>query len=137
VGTGLPTTAGQTITNLSGLSASTGSPYSFFFADLDGTLGIDTLYVADDGVGVTKYALVSGVWTATGTVGAAADAYRGLTGVVSGSTVTLFSTRKGGSELVSIVDSSGYDVTVTATPTLLAAAAANTAFRGVAIAPHQ
>ncbi len=48
VGTGLPTASGQTITNRPGFLAS-GSPYAFFFADLDGTPGLDTLYVADDG----------------------------------------------------------------------------------------
>ena len=142
VGAGLPTMAGQTITNLNGLSASAGSPYAFFFADLDGTPGLDTLYVADDGVGITKYSLVAGAWTANATVGAAADTYRGLTGVVSGGVVTLFATRKGGSaaagggELVSVVDASGYDAAFSTTPTLLATAGANTAFRGVALAPH-
>lgn len=147
VGTGLPTTSGQTITNLAGIPT-TGSPYSYFFADLDSSVaGVDTLYVADDtntaGVGgVRKYSLVSGTWTANGVVGAQADAYRGLTGSVSGGTVTLFSTRKGGSaaagggELVSIVDSTGYNATITAAPTLVATAESNTAFRGVEMAPE-
>jgi hypothetical protein len=34
-GTGIPTTAGQTTTNLPGFPTSGGSPYGFFFADLD------------------------------------------------------------------------------------------------------
>src|SRR4051812_19682468 len=34
VGTGFPTTAGQVIVNLPGISPSTGSPYAFYFADL-------------------------------------------------------------------------------------------------------
>jgi hypothetical protein len=52
VGTGLPTTSGQVITNLPGLPTSTGSPYAFFFADLDpNTAGLDTLYVAEDTAG--------------------------------------------------------------------------------------
>src|SRR5262249_37482317 len=126
VGSGLPTTSGQTITNLPGFPT-TGSPYGFFFADLDSTPGLDTLYVADDPTsgspgGITKYSLVSGNWISNGTVGAAEDAYRGLTGSVSGSSVVLFATRKGGSgatgggELVSLVDSSGYNGTFTAEP---------------------
>jgi hypothetical protein len=135
VGTGLPTTAGQIITNLPGLSPSTGSPYAFFFADLDGTPGVDTLYLTDDGVGVTKYSLVGGSWTASGTVGAASDTYRGITGVASGATVSLWAVRKAG-ELVSIVDASGFNGALTATPTLLATAGTNTVFRGVALAPH-
>ena len=143
VGAGLPTTAGQAITNLPGFPTS-GSPYSFFMADLDGVAGMDTLYVADDtstvGVGgITKYALTGGTWVSKGTVGTASDAYRGLTGAVSGNSVTLFATRKGGSgatgggELVTIADSSGYNATFSGTPTLLATAASNEAFRGVAL----
>jgi hypothetical protein len=143
VGTGVPTVAGQTIVNLPGIPAATGSPYGFFFADLDaGTAGLDTLYVADDSLGLTKYSLIAGVWTSNGTVGAASDAYRGLTGLVSGQSVGLFATRKGGSgatgggELVSIVDSSGFNAAFSATPSLLATSGANTAFRGVALAPR-
>ena len=77
--------------------------------------GADTLYVADESFGVAKYSLVAGSWVANGTVGAGADAYRGITGTTSGTTVTLFATRKGGStatgggELVAIVDASGYN----------------------------
>jgi predicted extracellular nuclease len=145
VGSGLPTTTGQIINNLPGFPTG-GSPYGFFFADLDGTPGVDTLYVADDtntaGVGgLSKFSLVSGSWVSNGIVGLQGDAYRGLTGVISGNTVTLYATRKGGSgatgggELVSIVDSSGYKGAFAGTPTLLATAAGSTAFRGVALAP--
>jgi hypothetical protein len=141
VGAGAPTTAGQTIVNLPGFPTS-GSPYGFFFADLSSSVaGLDTLYVADDGVGVTKYSLSGGTWAASGTIGTAADAYRGLTGVVGGGSVRLYATRKGGSaaagggELVAVVDSSGYAGTLSAAPALLATAAANVAFRGVALAP--
>ncbi|MFN0095682.1 MAG: Ig-like domain-containing protein [Dehalococcoidia bacterium] len=138
----LPTAAGQTITNLPGFITS-GSPFSFFLADLDaGVSGVDTLYVADDGaLALTKYSLVGGNWTANGTVGVDADDYRGLTATVSGVTVTLFATRKGGSgatgggELVKLTDASGYNGAFSGTPTLLATAATNTAFRGVALAP--
>src|SRR5262249_1580816 len=61
---------------------------------------------------------------------------------VSGTTVTLFAVRKGGSsatgggELVKLVDSSGYNGAFSGTPTLLATAGTNTAFRGVALAPE-
>jgi hypothetical protein len=124
-----------------------GSPYGFFFADLDGISGVDTLYVADDtttGIpgGIAKYSLVAGAWISNGAAGVAADSYRGLTGKVSGSTVTLFATRKGGSgasgggELVTLVDSTGYNGGLIGSPFLLVTAAANTAFRGVALAPE-
>jgi len=143
VGVGLPTTSGQTITNLPGLPTSTGSPYGFFLADLDAnTPGLDVAYVADDGVGLIKYSLVGGTWTSNGAIGTAADAYRGLTGVAAGSTVALFATRKGGStatgggELVQLVDASGFNGALAGSPGLLASAANNTAFRGVALAPQ-
>ena len=141
VGTGLPTTSGQTITNLPGF-ATTGSPYSFFLTHLNGTgTDLDTLYVADDGVGITKYSLANSTWVSNGTVGAGADTYRGLTGVVNGSTVNLFATGAGGTnaagggKLVSITDSSGYNAAFTATATTLATAANQTAFRGVVYVP--
>lgn len=143
VGSGLPTTSGQTITNVPGFPT-TNSPYGFFFADLDaGVAGVDVLYMAsDDAAALTKFSLVGGNWVSNGTIGVAADAYRGLTATVSGTTVTLYATRKGGSgatgggELVSLVDASGYNGAFSGTPTLLATAAANTAFRGVALAPE-
>ncbi|HKB03845.1 MAG TPA: Ig-like domain-containing protein [Gemmataceae bacterium] len=135
VGTGLPTTSGQSITNLPGFET-TGSPYGFFFADLDaGVVGVDTLYVAnDDAFGLRKYSLVNGNWTLNGSVGVDTDDYRGLAATVSGTTVTLVATRKG-SELVSLVDSSGYNGAFSGTPTPLASAGTNKAFRGVAMAP--
>src|SRR5262249_33659491 len=145
VGTGLPTTAGQTITNLPGFPTS-GSPYAFYFADLSGRVsGVDTLYVADDGAGLQKYSLVSGNWTLNNTIGTASDAYRGVTGFTIGSTVYLYATRKGagtnagGGELVALTDTSGYNANNNGSPTLLASAVTgqvnNTAFRGVAFVP--
>jgi hypothetical protein len=135
VGTGLPTTAGQAIVNIPGFPL-TGSPYGFFFADLDpATPGLDVLYVADDSLGLTKYSLVGGTWTANGTVGTATDAYRGLTGVVSGTAVALYATR-GGSQLVALADSSGYNGAFAGTPSVLATVVTNAAFRGVALAPQ-
>ncbi|HVY41382.1 MAG TPA: DUF3616 domain-containing protein, partial [Polyangia bacterium] len=147
VGSGLPTTAGQTIANLPNFPTS-GSPYAFFLADLDGAAGVDTLYVADDTTatgGLQKYSLVGGNWTSNGLVGSGTDAYRGVTGVVSGTTVTLFAVRGGGTaaagggQLVTLVDASGFNGAFAGTPTVLAAAITgtsfNTAFRGVALAP--
>lgn len=141
VGTGTPTTTGQTITGLPGISA-TASFNAFFFADIDtGVSGLDTLFVADEAAGLSKFSFDGTIWTARGVVGVSADAYRGLTGTVSGSSVTLFATRKGGSgltgggELVTLTDASGSTGNLTGTPTLLATAATNTAFRGIALTP--
>lgn len=141
VGVGLPTTPGQNSTSVINTNQAS-SLYSYFFADLDvGVAGLDTLYVADDARGILKFSLVSGNWVVNCTNGLAADSYRGLTATVSDNTVTLYATRKGGAgangggELVSLVDSSGYNTAFTGTPTLLATAAIRTAFRGVALAP--
>lgn len=139
VSTGTPTTSGQTITNLPGFPT-TGSPYSFFLADLTPSVaGVDTLYVADDTANqIQKYALVGTNWSVKGTV--AATSVRGLTGSVSGTTVTLYGTTggssaTGGGSLYKLTDTSGYNESITGTISTIATAAANTAFRGVAFAP--
>lgn len=137
VGTGTPTTAGQTITNLPGYPTATTSPYGFFFADLNaGVPGVDTVYVADDNAtssgGIQKYSLVAGSWVANGSISSTAG-LRGLTGVVSGSNVTLYATSPG--NLLTLTDTTGYNTNITGTLTSIATAPANTAFRGVAFAP--
>ncbi len=139
----LPTSS-ETLTRLPGLSDTTDpSTYGFFMADLSPAVtGVDTLYIADDSTGVfTKFCLDSGSWVSKGSIGVDADDYRGLTGVVSGDSVTLYATIKGGSagsgggQLVSLMDASGYDGAFSDTPTTLATAANYEAFRGVALAP--
>lgn len=142
VGAGLPTTSGQVITNLPGFPTA-GGPYAYFLCDLDaGAPGFDTMYVVDDVAGIQKWSFVAGAWTASGVVGTDPDDYRGLTARVDGGTVKIFAIRKGGStaagggELVSLDDTSGYNAALTGTPTLLATAAVNTVFRGVALAPE-
>lgn len=141
VGTGTPTAAGQTITNLPGFPVA-GSPYAYLFVDLDaGVAGVDTLYVAEDTASagqIQKWSLVGGNWTATGTVAAAG--VRGLTGFASGGTVQLFATTgagaaAGGGSLYAFTDPTGYNGTASGTASVIASAAANTAFRGVALTP--
>lgn len=142
LGNGTPTTAGQTFTQLSGVPTS-GSPNSFFFADINASVpGDDVLYIADDGANaLRKYSLVGGTWVLNGTIGGDADDYRGLTGSVSGTIVSLYATRKGGTtgtgggEFVSFDDTTGYNGTFSGSPTLRAIAANNTAFRGIAMSP--
>lgn len=141
VGTGTPTTSGQTISNLPGFPTA-GSPNGYFFADLSPSVaGVDTLYVAEDTTGggqIQKYSLVSGNWTANGTI--TASAVRGLTGIQNGGNVTLYGTTggsgaTGGGSLYSFTDTTGYNATVSGTVSTIATAATNTAFRGVALAP--
>ena len=132
VGTGTPTTTGQTLNNLAGLdSTSLTGPDAFFFTDLDASVaGIDTVYIADEGANqIKKFSLVAGTWTPNGTISSAN--VRGLTGTVTGSNVTIYVTSNG-STLSTLTDTTGYNATIAATLTTLVTASTNTAIRGVA-----
>ena len=138
VGTGTPVTDGQTTTPLPGFVDDGNKPEGFFFADLDGSPGLDTLYIADEVAGLQKWSLVSGQWGLTDTI-APADVLYGVTGVVNGPTVVLYvtgssSTNNAGT-LYTLADNGGYNAVIDGTLTTLATAAANEAFRGVALAP--
>jgi Bacterial Ig-like domain (group 3)/Divergent InlB B-repeat domain len=136
VGTGAPTTTAQTIAQLPGIPI-TNLFNQFFFAQLNpSSTSADTLYVADETAstgGIIKYSRVSGSWVSNGVI--VGTAYRGLTGVVSGTSVTLYATRNG-TELVSISDASGHNGALSGSATLLATAGTNTTIRGVAMAPQ-
>jgi len=154
VGAGLPTTAGQTLTELPGVNFSgtsdQGVGYSreFAFATLNpGDTSPDTLYVADDyNDGVDKLSLVSGSWVLNGEIGqypAGGTPLAGVTGIVAEPTAAgeqLFISTA--STIYTITDSSGYNAATgsdfTATPplTVLATASANEAFRGIAFVPQ-
>ncbi|WP_426060115.1 T9SS type A sorting domain-containing protein [Hymenobacter sp. B1770] len=149
VGTGLPTTASQTIISLPGFpttaSAPSQSPFAFYFADLSTTVaGVDVVYVADERTsvdgGIQKWSLVNGTWTLNGVItGATATAngaaLRGVNGQTTGTTVSLIAS--GSSGLYVFSDNAGYNAapSTTALPSPIATATANTAFRGVAFAP--
>ncbi len=135
VGSGLPKSGGQSVTRLPGLSDTlTADSYGFFFADLDGQTGLDTLYIADGTAssGLQKFSLKGGTWVASG---AASGKYVGLTGVQQGGTVTLFATTTAANQLVKLTDSAGYGGSLSGTPSVLVTAKSNTALRGVALAP--
>jgi hypothetical protein len=145
VGTGIPTTAGQTLTNLPGLDGSIlSSPEQFVFADLDPTVpGVDVVYVSDnDYGGIVKLSLVGGTWTFNdiSSVGGS-----GLTGYISGTAVTLFgitngsnASQVGGGSLFSLVDNGGYNAPFSSTTgTIIATTPTDKAsFRGVAFVPQ-
>jgi hypothetical protein len=133
VGTGLPTTTGQTINLLPGMpTTGSHSPYDFWFKD------VNTLYVADDGSaaslgGIQKWAFDGTTWTLQYTLlnnGTTTTGCRGLAGFVDGSgNVNLFATTS-----VSTTANTLIEVTDTgsgSTATVLATAPANDAFRGV------
>jgi hypothetical protein len=143
IGTGVPTTAGQTITSPLTATNGLGNPDAFCFLDLDSaTPGVDTLYLADDATGLMKYCYSGDTWVYEGSQGTGTDGYRGLTGAVDSlGNVILYATRNGGGtttgggELVAVSDTSGFNATMTASFTTIATAASYTAFRGVAFAP--
>lgn len=134
-----PITAAPTITNLPGLPTTSTTPLGYFMADIDNTVaGVDVLYICDGNNGggplantLTKYSLVAGSWVKQNSI--AITSPRGLTGIVSGSTVTLYATSA--TNLYSLVDASGYNANITASLTTLATAAANTSFKGLSFAP--
>ena len=146
LGTAAPTTAPQSLTNLPGLpsSGSAVNANGFFFAHLNGAgNAADTLYITDQaanaGAGqVNKYSLVGGTWVAKGSI-AVGSGVTGVTGIVTGSTVSLFFTAAGtlgnSGTLYHFTDSTGYNASVSGTAALIANAPINEAFRGVALAP--
>ncbi len=135
VGSGLPTTGGQT----PALLAASPSPYGFVALDRDpGVPGVDTLYVADDSAsgGIVKFSFDGTTWTARGSFRPDGSGVRGLTGAITPSGVTLYATTStAANQLVMVSDSAGFDAPIAATSTTLQTAAPNTVFRGVAFAP--
>jgi hypothetical protein len=142
VGTGLPTDTGKVITPIPGLPiANPASPYAFWAGKLPATSLIsNVLYVADDNTngvgGIKKYALniLTSSWDSVGVIDAG-SVYRGLTGVVNGTSVTLYATRNSDS-LVAITDNAAYNAAPSSnTYDVIAASPSGTVFRGVALAP--
>lgn len=131
VGTGLPTTTGNTITLLPGFPTAAGpSSYDFFFANAT------TLYVADDrsqasGGGVQKWTLSGGTWSLAYTLQSGiTTGCRGLTGLIdqaAGNTVLFATTtQSNNNNLVTIMDSGP-----TSAFSVLDTAGTNKAFRGL------
>ncbi|MFO1029478.1 MAG: hypothetical protein U1F60_00225 [Planctomycetota bacterium] len=117
VGTGLPTTSGQTITLLNGFPIATGpQPYDYFFADAA------TVYVADDRTtvgGIQKWTESGGLWTLAYTLQpAASTGCRGLSGYTEAGVTTLFATTTAtsGTTVVSVVDTGPGSVFTTIVP---------------------
>lgn len=139
VGSGLPVTAGQTMTNLPGLPI-TGSPYQFFIVNAGS--GSDVLYIADDNL-LRKYSLSGGSWVSNGTIGVAGDKYRAVTGQLNtNGHVLLFAIRKNdnntgsGGEVVTLTDSTGYNSSFAAlVPTLIVRSNDKIVFRSITMAP--
>ena len=138
VGTGLPTTINPTTTALSGMPTSNASPYGFAFFDRGSVPGIDTLYVADDraiasGGGIQKWTWNGTTWSLQATFSnGITTGVRGLAAEVASGKLVLYATTTEATQnkLVKVIDNG------TATPAIstIATAAANTIYRGVAMA---
>jgi hypothetical protein len=110
------------------------SPYAFAIFDRNPNVpGDDTLYVADDrgfpGGGVQKWTFDGTIWTLVNTfTSGATTGSRGLAAVVTGNNVTIVATTTNSKVIVYVDDGS-------AVPpgTVIATAALNTVYRGVAI----
>ena len=145
VGTGTPTAANTTVTRLAGFTAAN-SPASVGFVafDRDGNGTVDQMYVADDtlgaGGGIQRWKLNSGnSWMQEGIVSTGANAgARYVTGWVTGTTATLLvTTAEGGGvnpRILQLTDNGG--ATSAVTTKMLATAAGNTTYRGIALAPN-
>jgi len=133
VGSGVPTTSGQTITLLSGFPVASGpSSFDYFFADAS------TLYVADDRTngsgGIQKWTESAGTWTLAYTLAPAANiGCRGLTGTVSAGVATLYATTANLS-LNSVVTLN--DTGAGSTFTTVTTAVTNTILRGLRLIPN-
>ena len=135
VGTGLPTTSGQTIAILNGFPTATGpSPYGFSVNPAG-----NMIYVAHDsssttGRGVQKWTLSGGTWSLAYTLSSGLTAgVRGITVDWSGANPVIYATDAitgALNRLVKVVDAGSSSAF-----TALATAPANTVFRGVAFAP--
>jgi hypothetical protein len=145
VGTGTPTTTGQTANPLVILPGSLAAN-SFAVLDLDPVVtGVDTIYVAYDSGGVAGVVNVQ-KWTFNGTLwtqaafaptvtGTAVPLAIGLTSWVDGTSVHLIvTTNESPARILHIVDDGA---TTAPAASVLATAATNTAFRGAARSPTQ
>jgi len=152
VGAGTPTNSGNVIMLLPGFPAAGGgniSPLAFAALDTDATAGIDTIYESHLGgagstwpagtVAIEKWTLVGAAWSKVGTFAVqlanapASTGVFGLSAVVEGSAVRVIATTgESPARLITFVDD-GSNPTPSAT--VLATAATNTAYRGVALSP--
>jgi hypothetical protein len=132
VGMGLPVVSGQTLGSLAGLPV-TGSGYgSVQMFDLDGSSGLDTLYISNSN-DIEKWSLVAGTWTFNNTV-TSAFSIMDFTAVWNGTAVDLYAVTA--SDLFHVSDGSGYNSNMSSSfSSSLLSAGSNHAFRGIDFTP--
>ncbi len=134
-GTGLPTTGSQSTIVLPNFSGA-GNLYGFVLLDRSPAVaGPDTLYVADQGVGLLKYSFDGSNWNARGSV---SGNLTGIAAAVHGSVVDVYATSGtgNGNSIVKLTDTAAFDADLADGFTTIATAASNTVFRGLAFAPQ-
>jgi hypothetical protein len=152
VGTGLPTTTGNTAAILPGTASNTDltNPQGFVFADIDGNGSADVLYAADGNLGIVKFSNTGGTWTKRGSLpNPAGRASAGLGIQLSGTDRVLFiclgTSTTPATEIYKFVDnsaataniaSSGTDIiTACGSPIITSPSATTVLFKGVSFAP--
>jgi hypothetical protein len=138
VGTGTPTTAGQTATNIIGLA----DVYAYSMVNRGGS-NWNMYAVVGNSVaanqGIYKYSSTDNgaTWTANGSIKPTTAPTFGITAAVNGSNVDIYATTATGtaSTILKVTDSAAFNANLTGTPTVLVTAPANTFFRGIAFAP--
>jgi len=145
IGTGKPTSTGNTITALPGLPTTGGNSFGFLLLDrVKAVTGPDLLYVADQTLGILKYSFDGTTWTARGSV--TGNAW-GLAGFYNASTskvelyVTLGTTANNALYKIEDAASSTSNISntgtaITSAGTLLYSAGTNYILRGLAFAPY-
>jgi hypothetical protein len=146
VGSGLPTSGSPSITDLPGMPATGTSPWGFVIFDLspstgDPTVGgLDTLYVANiTGTrGIQKWTYDNGTskWVLNKIMNTSpAMSFRGLTGLVTGSSITLVASTMGmtPNRVAVFVD----DGSPTITGSTILTGTTSLVYRGVALPPYK
>ena len=138
VGTGTPTTTGQTVS----LAVTLADVYGYSMLNRGGNNW--SLYAVVGNTtpanqGIYKFSSTdNGVtWTANGSIKPTAAPTFGITAAVNGNAVDIYATTATGtvSTILKVTDSAAFNANLTGTPTVIATAPANTFFRGIAFAP--
>ena len=132
IGTGLPTTAA---TGTKIITAAAGTAASLFVLDTDQVAGADTAYVVMEDTGIAKWALSGSTWVSQGV---AAGSFQAVTGRLVDGAVELFLVKgtAAGNSVVAVTDAAASVSPIAlGTETTISVGAANTAIRGIALAP--
>ncbi|KPL86709.1 CHRD domain-containing protein [Herpetosiphon geysericola] len=132
IGTGLPTTSGQSITQI----VSSTSAYGFVFLDREPSVaGVDTLYVADDMTNLRKFSFNGTSWVLQGVWATPSTAFHVTAQDNGANGVDLYLTRSGNT-ISKLTDTAAYNQPINAAALQpIVTAATNTALRGIVVIP--